>query len=241
MSQSILPQPAIAADFRHAIDAPNEFAYRPVPVLVPVTVVLGLCSILSLFSLFGVAVALFGTVLGAVCIRQIHRSGGALGGKIPAFVGFFVSLVFFVSGSSLFAYAVATEVPEGYRRTSFAQDISRKGFVTTNGVPRIHPEVAALNKQPVFLKGYMYPTGQTEGLTSFVLVKDNQQCCFGGQPAITDMILVEMEKGKTATYTPELVAVAGVFRTQNSSQGPADLMPVYSMDAVYCDRAKTGF
>ena len=52
----------------------------------------------------------------------------------------------------------------------------------------------ALDGQRIFIKGYMYPTKELEGLNSFLLVKDTGQCCFGGNPAITDMIMVTMER-----------------------------------------------
>jgi hypothetical protein len=188
-----------------------------------------------------VPIGLLGVVLGAVCLRQIRKADGGLSGKPLALVGFLLSLAFFVSGSTLHAYTIATEVPEGYRRVNFAYDISKKGFVTKDGQQNFHPDVQALNNEKIFVKGYMYPTGQTEGLTDFLLVKDNQQCCFGGQPALTDMIYVQMEEGKMARYSTGLVAVAGVFHTQSSVKGPADLTPVYALDAVYCARAKSGF
>ena len=240
MSQSTM-RPLDSADPRPPQDLVNEFNYRPVPVLAPVSLFLGVCAILSLFSLLGVAIGLLGSILGALCLRQIRRAEGGLSGKPLALIGFLLSLGFFVSGSTLHAYTIATEVPEGYRRVNFTFDISKKGFVTTNGVGDFHPEVKALNNEKIFVKGYMYPTGQTEDLTSFLLVKDNQQCCFGGQPALTDMIYVEMQDGKTVNYSQSLMAVAGVFRTQNAAEGPANLTPVYGMDAVFCEHAKSGY
>ena len=46
----------------------------------------------------------------------------------------------------------------------------------------------------------MYPTKELQGLKTFLLVKDNAQCCFGGNPAMRDMILVNMVGNKTVNF-----------------------------------------
>ena len=48
----------------------------------------------------------------------------------------------------------------------------------------------------------------------FVLVRDNQECCFGPGAALFDCILVEMQEGDTAEYTIRPVAVTGTFNIQ---------------------------
>ena len=56
------------------------------------------------------------------------------------------------------------------------------------------------------------PTPQRAGITAkFVLVRDNQECCFGQGAALYDCILVDMKQGKTAEYSIRPVA-AGDFR-----------------------------
>lgn len=222
-------------------EIPKEFNYRPVPVLAPVSLFLGICSFLSVLTLLGVGIAMFGTVLGAVCLWRIRQSAGELSGKSLALIGFLLSLLFLVSGSSLHAYTIATEVPEGFRRVNFYHDVSKKGFVYATGVSDFHPDVKALDDEKIFIKGYMYPTRQTQNLTSFLLVKDNEKCCFGGQPSLTDMILVEMQDGKTVDFSPGLVSVAGIFHTQRAAEGPADLSPVYAINGIFCEPARTAF
>jgi hypothetical protein len=152
-----------------------------------------------------------------------------------------LSVGFFASGTAVHAYNYATEVPEGYRRVNFTHDISKKGFpVGMDGAATIHPDVQQLDGQPIFLKGFMYPEQQTEGLAQFVLVKDNQQCCFGGQPNPADMILIEMEPGKTVDYYPSLVSVAGTFHAQAPGKA-AGLTTVYRIEGTHFSRAKTSF
>ncbi len=236
-------RPAEPTGFSAAPSIPreeNEFDYRPVAVLAPVSLFLGLASSLILFGLIGAAVCILGIVTGSICLWQIRRSCGELGGRTLGRIGLGLSVLFLVSGSALHAYTFATEVPEGYQRVSFNNDIAKKGFVVQNGVAGLHPDVQQLEEKKVFLKGYMYPTGEEEGITAFILCKDNLECCFGGQPKLTDMILVELQDGQTIDYTQSLVAVAGVFRT-NPASGVAGQNPVYQIDGVQAGRAKTSF
>ena len=220
----------------------GDFNYRPVPILVPVVFALGVLSSIGLMILFGLIFGLLGTVLGVVCIRKIRRSEGALGGGLLAWIGCLLSFVFLSSGSVLQAYTFATEVPEGYQRVNFYFDISKKGFAVNKGHSDYHPDVKNLDKQKIFLKGFMYPVNQTEGLVSFVLVKDSGTCCFGGQPAATDMMLVNMQGGKTVNYKTGMVAVAGTFHCL-PVQGLTGLNenPVYSLDADMMESARTSF
>ena len=219
---------------------PSEFDYRPVPIAAPVSLFLGFCSSLGLFTIVGLGLGLFGTLLGAICLLRIRQSKGELGGTWIAAAGCVMSLAFLISGTTLHAYTFATEVPEGFRRVNFTHDISKKLFVTEGDYKKLHPDVAALNGQQVFIKGYMYPEKTTKNLTSFLLVKDNQQCCFGGQPNLNDMIMVTMQKGKKMDYHRGLVSIAGTFRTA-ATQGPAGLLPIYSVEAIQAEKARTNF
>lgn len=219
----------------------SSFHYRPVPVAAPVSLCLGICSALALLGPFGVGVSLMGVAVGWQTLRRIRRAEGELGGRTLARAGFSASLAFLMVGSSLQAYHYRTEVPEGFRRVNFAQEISKPQFVIDKlGNQRVPPEVQALAGQKIFLKGYMYPTRQTEKLTEFILVKDNQQCCFGGQPALTDMIHVRLSDGLTMDYTDGLVSVAGEFRIADTPpSGP--LSPIYVMETTHVGRAATLF
>ncbi|MCC7420024.1 MAG: DUF4190 domain-containing protein [Planctomycetaceae bacterium] len=218
----------------------GEFSYRPVPVIAPVSVFLGLCGIIGLFNMVGLGIGLAGLVLGTMATLRIRGSNGEYSGQWLAMTGAVVSLVFLASGSALHAYTIATEVPDGFQRINFTRDISKKGFVDEDGETTIHPDVRVLDGQPIFLKGYMYPERQTNGLTEFVLVKDNLQCCFGGQPQLTDMMTVTMDKGMTVDFTTEQVSVAGIFRARAPQQSGA-LQTVYKIEASYFTPSKTSF
>jgi hypothetical protein len=61
------------------------------------------------------------------------------------------------------------------------------------------------------IRGYILPTAQKSGVREFVLVRDNQECCFGPGAALYDCIFVQMQPGKTTEYSTYPVAVEGTF------------------------------
>jgi hypothetical protein len=73
------------------------------------------------------------------------------------------------------------------------------------------PQIEALAGQRIRIRGYIYPTPQKRGIREFVLVRDNQECCFGQGAALYDCILVEMAPGKSAEFSIRPVAVEGTF------------------------------
>lgn len=235
------PAPNVAPDGPQSRQIPGSdeaFDYRPIPLLSPITLILGFVGLSAFLGTIGLPVALAGTGLGIAACFKYRGSRGVYGGVWMAVAGLFLSIIGLVGGSSLFAFHVATEVPEGYRRINFSKDISKKEFVVENNRLGLHPEVKALDGEKIFVKGYMYPTGVMQGLTSFILVKDNQQCCFGGNPAVGDMIQVKMRDGKTAEFFSGRVAVAGTFHTLDPKLG-GELAPVYILDGDAFDLSRT--
>ncbi|MFN9915879.1 MAG: hypothetical protein ACK53L_25025, partial [Pirellulaceae bacterium] len=59
----------------------------------------------------------------------------------------------------------------------------------------------------------MLPTSvfQTKGIKQFVLVRDNQECCFGPGAAIYDCVMIEMAPDKTTEFNLRPIAVSGTF------------------------------
>ncbi len=73
------------------------------------------------------------------------------------------------------------------------------------------PEIEQLDGQRIRIRGYILPTFRQTGLTQFVLVRDNMECCFGPGAALFDAILVEMNAGVSTDFSIRPVAVEGVF------------------------------
>ncbi len=170
----------------------EDFDYIPVSPWAPIALCLGLLGLTGFIGIFGLYVAFFGIFIGIAAIARIRASDGFVKGAGIAAVGLVLSIASFVLGSAKMAHAYSTEVPEGFARVNFPKDVAEKQFVTINGFRKLHPDVASLIGTKVYLKGFMWATQDTEGLTRFILLKDNGECCFGGKPKSHDYIFVTL-------------------------------------------------
>lgn len=76
----------------------------------------------------------------------------------------------------------------------------------------ITSEIENFKGKKLRIRGYIHPgSSYKRELSSFVLVRDNQECCFGPGAALYDCILIKMAKGKTAKYTVRPITVEGIF------------------------------
>jgi hypothetical protein len=73
------------------------------------------------------------------------------------------------------------------------------------------PKIESMVGQRIRIRGFILPAAQQRGIKTFVLVRDNQECCFGPGAALYDCILVEMVKGETVEFSIWPVAVEGTF------------------------------
>jgi hypothetical protein len=90
-------------------------------------------------------------------------------------------------------------------------------------------EIEAMHGQRIRIRGYILPTAQKHGIRQFVLVRDNQECCFGPGAALYDCILIEMKPGKTTDFTIRPIAVEGTFNIKEFVEGGRHLA-IYQMD-----------
>ena len=94
---------------------------------------------------------------------------------------------------------------------------------------RLTPRVRELERQRVRLRGYILPSFQQRGLTQFVLVRDNQECCFGPGAALHDCVVVRMQPGRTAEFSIRPVAVTGEFRLEELRGPDGRHLAIYGM------------
>ena len=73
------------------------------------------------------------------------------------------------------------------------------------------PEINGYHGGKVKIRGYIRPNFKQSGITKFIFVRDNKECCFGPQAAIFDNILVRLEKGDSTNFTVRPVTVEGDF------------------------------
>jgi hypothetical protein len=80
-------------------------------------------------------------------------------------------------------------------------------------------EIRKLDGKVIRIRGFILPSSifQQKGINRFVLVRDNQECCFGPGAALYDCMMVEMEPGKSTDFTTRMVAVKGVFTVDDQS------------------------
>lgn len=74
-------------------------------------------------------------------------------------------------------------------------------------------EIVALQGQRLQLAGYMMPI-EVDGrkVLSFVLVRDQQLCCYGKMPAMNEWVFVRLEKGREIDMNMDRpIVVKGTF------------------------------
>jgi hypothetical protein len=186
--------------------------YRAMSSVAVVSFAFGILSVVSLLNTALGIVPFMGMVLGIRAIRSIRRRPDELTGTAFARAGLGLSLVFLLGSWGVAGFEYATEVPEGYERISYSQ-LQPGSDQSPDGIPQ---SALDLNGKQVFIKGYVYPfslTSTEEPLKTFVLVRDNGTCCFGGTtPKLTDMIQVTLTDPLRLTYTPYVHKLAGTFR-----------------------------
>ncbi len=89
--------------------------------------------------------------------------------------------------------------------------------------------VTSLVGQQIRIRGYILPSFQQTGLTQFVLVRDNMECCFGPGAALYDCVVVKMLPGKTAEFSIRPVAVTGTFGIKELKGPDENHLAVYSL------------
>src|SRR5690348_9697094 len=107
VSQTVEPLNASQAQY----DPADEFAYRPVPPLAPISLFLGICALAGFLGVPCLAIGGVGIIMGAIALWQIRRSAGEMGGKVVARLGVGLSASLLLAASGYHAYAYVTEVP----------------------------------------------------------------------------------------------------------------------------------
>ena len=72
-------------------------------------------------------------------------------------------------------------------------------------------DIEELAGKRIKLRGYIRPSFQQSGIKRFILVRDNQECCFGPGAMIYDCVLVSLSKGTEIEYTVRPIVVEGQF------------------------------
>ena len=132
---------------------------------------------------------------------------------------------------ALVVAAKAPAVGDGKVREISFDDLTlplEKGALYTPAI--LPPAVDALQGRSVRIRGYILPSFQQRGITQFVLVRDNMECCFGPGALLHDCVVVRMRPGKSADFSIRPVAVAGSFRIEELKGPDGKYLAIYCID-----------
>jgi len=211
-----------------AVEPPLD-AYRAVCGAAIAALVVAALAPLAFVDWWLAAVPALGIVLAALALRDIARRPLELTGRPLALAALAISALSLVGGLTWRSIVYARELPAGYERLHYAVLQPAEGD-PPDAVPA---EALAFAGRDVLLKGYMYPGKQQSRIVQFLLVRDQGDCCFGGNPKITDRVLVNLAGQEGIAFTPRLVKIAGRFRVEPvGSAAGADGGVLYHIDGA---------
>jgi hypothetical protein len=196
---------------QESIDAATgDGRYRAVAGTAIAAAVLAVLSPLAFIDWSLTAVPALGLLLGTLAYRTITQRPDEFTGRPLALGAIALSAAMLVGGSVVHSWAYAAELPPGFERLNYGMLQPLDG-----DPPGTVPDTArAADGRNVLLKGYMYPGKQQRGITQFLLVRDQGDCCFGGNPKITDRVLVQLKDPahpRGIDFSPRLTKIAGRF------------------------------
>jgi hypothetical protein len=229
------------------VDDRGDLEYRPLNSAAAASVVFGLLSALVALAgreslegaLMWAPLPLLGLALGFRSLRRMRENPDLYTGRGAAWGGIILSGLGLAGGLAFAGYVRATEFPPDYARVSFAD--LRPSDVELRGNRVIPAAIEALDGKRVAIKGYMRPgTHYSEGgaavnqhIKQFLLVRDNNQCCFGDLSAVQyfDQVAVKLGGALTVDYDSGLYKIGGVLRLQPGNLAGGRGGPVYQLEA----------
>jgi hypothetical protein len=232
------------AVFDNAADArDDQFEYRPLSTGAIASLVLGALSLPIFIAsrdsfescLAFTPLPLAGLAIGVWSLLRMRANPGQFSGGKAAVAGTALSAICLLGGIAFSGYVYATEVPDGYERRAFA-DLrpDERDLAANRAIPA---DVAALDGQKVFIKGYIRPdsTRYRENIDAFLLVRDNAQCCFGDLSSVKyfDQMAVMMKDKLRVDYHPGLLRLGGTLRVIPENARDSAAGPAYVLEADY--------
>ena len=221
----------------------DDLQYKALHTGALIAFVLGLLSVCVIFtasnslewSLMVAPIPIAGMVFALRAMATIRQFPEQFTGLWLARGGLVLSFAFLMSGLGYAGYIYATEVPDGYERISF--NTMKPDEIQERGGMAIPPEIAALNGKKVFIKGYIRPGSAPvrNNIDRFLLVRDNNQCCFGDLSKVKyyDQMIVEITKGKRVDDDLRILRMGGVLEIHPENLARGAGYPVFSLKADY--------
>jgi hypothetical protein len=216
----------------HADGQDAEGRYRAVAGTAIAAALAAALSPLAFLDWSLVVVPILGVVLGTLAYRTITQRPEEFTGRPLAIGAIVVSAVSLIAGLVTLSRAYAAELPEGYERLNYGLLQPLPGD-PSNMVPE---SARTMDGRNVLLKGYMYPGKQQTGITQFLLVRDQGDCCFGGNPKITDRVLVQLKdpgRPKGIDFSSRLTKIAGRFAIRPMAAPGMDGGVLYHLEDAF--------
>jgi hypothetical protein len=213
-------------DYEEDSAADDYAQYRTLSPSAVVSCVLGVGSVVAFFNWWLAVLPLAGLVVGVFALRRIAARSDELTGRLPALLGVVLSAVCLVGGQATLWYIRLTEVPDGHIRMSY-EDLQPDPRVINQIVPT---SAEKLDGERVFIKGYVLAGNRKDGIRTFILVRDQGDCCFGGNPKLTDRILVHLKPSNAFTYTNTVQKLIGRFEIRPGRAIDVSGDVVYQLD-----------
>lgn len=211
-----------------------EAAYKAVCKSAVAAVIFGVLGISAFLAQLFMVLPFLGVIFAFLAMKAIRAYPDELVGRGAAKFGMILSLVCLIGSGAMHSFIYATEVPDGYRRISFAELKPSSRGTDANEYP---DRAAELDGQRIFIKGYVRPpSGKQYNLKTFIMVGDFGDCCFGGDPAATDVVAVKIKSDDTVNYGYGLRRIGGTFKlNQRAQRSHEDDIPrvFYEIEADY--------
>ena len=197
--------------------------YRSTSRAAVMSLVLAVISLAGLVFASLLVFAVAGLLLALVGLNSIRRYPNEYSGTVPGVLGLIACGGILIGGVIYHSYVYATECPADATRVSFYELNP-----ADKNAPAVPPQDAiALHGKKIFIKGYVYPDGQRDNIKQFVLIPDLGTCCFGGQPRLTDMILVTLRDPQRTAYNQRKRKLTGELKVD------MHLKPIQGVTGVY--------
>lgn len=235
--------PSTMLDERIDSETDESIHYRALHTGAIIGLVLGVVSSLIFIAaattfencLLVAPIPILGIFVSLRSLGKIRRESDQYTGKPLAIAGLVLSTFFLVAGVGYGYFVYATEVPDGYKRIAF--ETLRPTDQQERAGLAVPPEVRELAGKRVFIKGYIRPGSAPvrTGIDRFLLVRDNNQCCFGDLSKVNyfDQMTVQITSNHRVEDTLKILRMGGILEIneENLALGPG--YPVFSLKADY--------
>ncbi|PQO39815.1 DUF3299 domain-containing protein [Bremerella cremea] len=220
-----------SSHFSGDVDPAMYEQYRSISSLAVTALLIGFVSLVAILAFPLILISLIGIALGAWAALSVRKNRATQTGFPLAIVGIVLSALSLTAGTGRYIYEEYYNLPPGYEVVAFGLLQKQPG----QKLP-VPDSALELDGKQVLLRGYVYPHAERKNLTHFVMVPDFDTCCFGGQPALTDMVEVRLAEPLKVDFSYNRRKIGGTLRVHTNLKQIEDLTGVYyELEADFVD------